>query len=112
MDYSQFPQKIPKLKIEFSKKKKKIPMDLLNTPKKKKVPSLSRKENNDFSQLDDLYALDKENQSKSSISTNSFKHDDRFKKRVVHVLPLDTTDDSIVLIDPAVDLVNSPCNDQ
>ena len=99
-------------------------MDLSNTPKEpkeKKIPSLSKKKDIDLSQLNVLYALDKGKQSTlsplsnmmaPSISVNSFKHDERFKKRVVRVLPQQSTNNSIVLIDPAVDLVDSPCNDQ
>ena len=47
-----------------------------------------------------------------SIAMNLFKHNKRSKIRVVHVLPAETTNDSIVLIDPPVDLVDSHCNDQ
>ena len=104
--------------------KKTIPslvMDLLNTPKKKKIPSSSKKKNNDLSQLYALYALEKEKQAKLSplsnkmvlsIETKLFKHDKRSNKRVVHVLPPETTNDLIVSIDPTVDLVDSLCNDQ
>ena len=48
----------------------------------------------------------------SSITMNLFKHDKRSKKRVVRVLPPETTNNSIVSIDPVVDFVDSPCNDQ
>ena len=70
--------------------------------------------NNDLSKLVLLYALDKEKQSNSSAlsntmatrtTTNLFKHD--VKKRVVHVLPPEATNDSIIPIVQAVDLVDS-----
>ena len=92
---------IPELKIELLKKKK--------------IPSSSKKKNNDLSQLDVLYALDKEKQSKSyplsnkmvsNIAMNSCKHDKQSKKRGIRALPPETTNDLIIYIDPAVNLAD------
>ena len=64
-----------------------------------------------------MYALDQEKQSKSSpfsntmvssTATNSYKNNERSKKRVVGVLPPESTHDSIISIDPVVDLVDLP----
>ena len=81
-----------------------------------KILSNMKKKNNDLSQVVILYALDldKKTQSKSSTlsntmatstTTNLFKHDG--KKKVVHVLQPEATNDSIIPIVQAVDLVDS-----
>lgn len=86
-------------------------------PKEDKDPFNVNEEKNDLSQVGLLYALDQEKQSKSSpfsntmvssTATNSYKNNERSKKRVVGVLPPESTHDSIISIDPVVDLVDLP----
>ena len=93
MNYLQL---IPRLKIKFSKKKE--------------IPSLLKKKNNDLSQLDILYALDKEKQSKSSplsnkmgsnIAMNSCKHEKQSKKRGICALPLETNKELVIAVNLA-----------